>query len=131
MGTRTIRLPRKMVSTACHQLIPSAIMLEASVYVGMHADMEIHKAAMSFMPHLRSSGVVGAMSRLRNAVSAPSFRKATIASLISGVESSSITGMMADLLRQGEWTQATRSPARPMHGVSVRHARKSIHSGRG
>ena len=35
---------------------------EASMYVGMHADIEIHNAAMSFNPHLRSLTVVGAIS---------------------------------------------------------------------
>ena len=32
------------------------------MYVGMHADIEIHSAAMSFSPHLRSLRRVGAMS---------------------------------------------------------------------
>src|SRR5687768_9643606 len=52
MGTSTIVLPRKMVTTACHQLIPSAMSDDASMYVGTHADIEIHNAAMSFVAHL-------------------------------------------------------------------------------
>src|SRR5678816_1541121 len=62
MGKRTIQLPRKMVSTACHQFIPSAMSDEASMYVGTHADIEIHSAAMSFSPHLRSRKRVGKRS---------------------------------------------------------------------
>jgi hypothetical protein len=64
IGISTITLPRKIVSTACHQFIPPSISAEASMYVGMHADIEIQSAAMSFMPHLRSAADVGAMSRL-------------------------------------------------------------------
>src|SRR5437870_3140733 len=64
MGISTMVLPRKMVNTACHQFMPSLISEDASMYVGMQADMEIHSAAMSFIPHLRCARVVGAMSRL-------------------------------------------------------------------
>src|SRR5947209_10756960 len=64
IGTSTMQLPRKMVSTACHQFIPSLISDDASMYVGMQADIEIHSAAMSLVPHLRSCQVVGAMSLL-------------------------------------------------------------------
>ena len=64
IGTRTIALPRKIVSTACHQFMPSAISDEASMYVGMQADIEIQSAAMSFVPHLRAERGVGAMSAL-------------------------------------------------------------------
>jgi hypothetical protein len=64
IGTRTIVLPRKMVTTACHQFIPSAISDEAIIYVGMHADIEIHKDAMSLTPHRLWAKVVGARSAL-------------------------------------------------------------------
>src|ERR1700745_463380 len=37
---------------------------EASMYVGMHADMDIHRAAKSYTLHLRWAMVVGAMSGL-------------------------------------------------------------------
>src|SRR5437868_5207984 len=47
IGARTTRLPRKMVSTACHQFMPSSIIPEASMYVGTQAAMEIHRTAMS------------------------------------------------------------------------------------
>ena len=57
-------LPRKMVSTACHQLMPSAMSDEASMYVGTHADIEIQSAAMSFVAHLRSRRRAGARSSL-------------------------------------------------------------------
>src|SRR3954447_20794142 len=66
IGTSTIRLPRKTVTTACHQFIPSAINDEASMYVGMHADIEIQSAARSFVPQRRSAWVVGARSGLEN-----------------------------------------------------------------
>ena len=59
-----MRLPRKIVATACHQFMPPSISPEASMYVGMHADMLIHSTAMSFMPQRRSASVVGAMSGL-------------------------------------------------------------------
>ncbi len=45
IGRSTIRLPRKIVPTACDQFIPPPMSDEASMYVGMHADMLIHKAA--------------------------------------------------------------------------------------
>src|SRR5262245_15849128 len=64
MGASTTQLPRKMVRTACHQLMPSAISDEASMYVGTHADIEIQSAAMSFIAHLRSLIRVGARSWL-------------------------------------------------------------------
>src|SRR5260370_38800419 len=64
IGIRTMVLPRKMVSTACHQFMPSLIRDEASMHVGTQADMEIHSPPMSFIAHLRSARVVGAMSRL-------------------------------------------------------------------
>src|SRR5471032_1590300 len=62
MGMSTMTLPRKIVSTACHQFIPPEMSDEASMYVGMHADIEIHSAAMSFVAHLRSRMRVGARS---------------------------------------------------------------------
>src|SRR5262245_23088891 len=65
IGTRTMQLPRKIVSTACHQLIPSSIRDEASMYVGMHADMLIHSTAISRAAHLRRARGIGAMSRLK------------------------------------------------------------------
>ncbi len=65
IGTRTMRLPRKMVSTACHQFMPESIMPEASMYVGTHADIEIHSTAMSRMPHRRPERGTGAMSWLK------------------------------------------------------------------
>src|SRR5689334_8599059 len=64
IGKRTMVLPRKIVSTACHQLIPSAIRPDASMYVGTQADIEIHRAAMSLVPHFRSESRAGARSWL-------------------------------------------------------------------
>src|SRR5580700_617309 len=62
MGSSTMALPKKIVSTASYQFMPSEMSEEASMYVGMHADIEIHSAAMSIIPHLRSLTRVGAMS---------------------------------------------------------------------
>src|ERR1019366_4125751 len=53
IGTRTIRLPRKIVAMACDQFMPPPMSDDASMYVGMHADIEIHSAAKLSMPHLR------------------------------------------------------------------------------
>src|ERR1041385_1588906 len=53
IGISTIRLPRKIVTTACHQFIPPLTSDDASWYVGMQADMEIHSAAMERIDHLR------------------------------------------------------------------------------
>src|SRR5206468_8837045 len=64
IGASTIVLPRKIVSTACHQLIPSAMSEDASMYVGTQADIEIQSAAMSFIAHLRSRSLAGARSWL-------------------------------------------------------------------
>ncbi len=64
IGASTMMLPSVMVSTACHQLIPSAISDEASMYVGTQADIEIHSAAMSLVAHLRWAIVAGARSSL-------------------------------------------------------------------
>ena len=68
IGTNTIVLPRKMVSTACHQLMPSVMSEEASMYVGTHALIEIQRAAMSLVAHLRSARVVGARSSLEKSL---------------------------------------------------------------
>ena len=35
IGTRTIRLPKRIVPMACHQFIPFWMSPEASIYVGM------------------------------------------------------------------------------------------------
>src|SRR4051794_5203163 len=69
IGRSTTELPRKMVSTACFQSIPSAIIEEASVYVGMQADIEIHRAAISRAPHFLAESGVGAMSAFENSLS--------------------------------------------------------------
>ena len=45
MGTSTIVLPRRIVNSACCQLIPCVMRPEASMYVGMQCAMEIHRAA--------------------------------------------------------------------------------------
>ena len=57
-------LPRAIVRTACHQFIPSEIKDEASMYVGMQADIDTQSAAMSRVPHFRPVIGTGAMSAL-------------------------------------------------------------------
>jgi hypothetical protein len=59
-----MRLPRKTVRIACHQFMPSPISDEASMYVGMQADIEIHSAAKLSIPHLRPLVGTGAISAL-------------------------------------------------------------------
>jgi hypothetical protein len=46
MGTSTMRLPRRIVNRACHQLIPPWISPAASMYVGMQTESPIHSEAM-------------------------------------------------------------------------------------
>src|SRR5262249_24213670 len=65
IGTRTITLARTIVSTACHQFMPSSISDDASMYVGTQAAMATHSAAMSRRRHLRWAMVVGARSGLK------------------------------------------------------------------
>jgi hypothetical protein len=45
MGPSTMMLPRPMVSSACHQFMPTAMSPPASMYVGMQWAIEIHSAA--------------------------------------------------------------------------------------
>src|SRR6185503_16854656 len=45
IGITTMTLPRKMVMMACDQFMPPPISDEASMYVGMQADIEIQSAA--------------------------------------------------------------------------------------
>src|SRR5262249_60807641 len=46
IGTRTTLLPARMVSSACHQVIPCCMRPDASVYVVITTLMPIHSAAM-------------------------------------------------------------------------------------
>src|SRR5574342_1147244 len=64
IGTKTNTLARMMVNIACCQLIPALIKPAASMYVGMHTAMPIHKEAIFHIDHLRCSRVVGARSSL-------------------------------------------------------------------
>ena len=45
IGIKTMQLPRKMVSIACHQFMPPPINELANMYVGMHKLMLIQRAA--------------------------------------------------------------------------------------
>lgn len=65
IGISTITFARKIVRTACHQFMPSAIIPLASIYVGTHAAIEIHSAAISRTPHFRCESGTGAMSALK------------------------------------------------------------------
>ena len=42
IGINTIVLPRRIVSSACHQLMPAATRPDASMYVGMQCAMLTH-----------------------------------------------------------------------------------------
>src|SRR5215469_1139839 len=77
IGTRTMMLARTMVSTACHQFMPSSISDDASMYVGTQAAMATHSAAMSRRRHLRWAVVVGARSGLKYGEAAISPRTST------------------------------------------------------
>lgn len=54
MGTSTIKLPIRIVSSACHQVMPASIMPAASMYVGMHTLMPTHSAPMFQVLHVRA-----------------------------------------------------------------------------
>src|SRR5258708_13929 len=60
----TIRLPRKMVRIACHQFMPPPMSDDASMYVGMQADMEIQRAAKLPRRHLRREAGTGARAEV-------------------------------------------------------------------
>src|ERR671910_1545587 len=62
IGTRTMALPSRMVSIACHQVIPCCMRPDASVYVVMTTLMPIQSAAMFQVDQVRRSGAVGARS---------------------------------------------------------------------
>src|SRR5215470_1162527 len=77
IGTRTMMLARTMVTTACHQFMPSSISDDANMYVGTQAAMATHRAAMSRRRHLRWAAVVGARSGLKYGEAAISLRGST------------------------------------------------------
>src|SRR5262245_14661059 len=65
VGTSTMMLARTMVSTACHQFMPSSISDDANMYVGTQAAMATHSAAMLRRRHVRWAVDVGARSGLK------------------------------------------------------------------
>src|SRR5215468_5532588 len=77
IGTNTMMLARTMVSTACHQFMPSSIRDDASMYVGTQAAMATHSAAMSRRRHVRWAVDVGARSGLKYGEAAISPRGST------------------------------------------------------
>ena len=64
MGKRTMTLPTRMVTSACHQFMPAPMSPDASMYVGMQWAIEIHSAAYVYVDHVRLSIFVGARSSL-------------------------------------------------------------------
>src|SRR3954447_21815546 len=62
IGTSTMTLPSRIVSIACHHVIPCSISPEASVYVVITTLIPIHSAAMLYVDHVRRDGSVGARS---------------------------------------------------------------------
>ena len=67
IGTRTIVLPTRIVTSACHQFMPALIRPDASMYVGMQWAIEIHSAANVYVLHVRFAIFVGARSSLKSA----------------------------------------------------------------
>src|SRR5262249_50269735 len=74
IGTKTMMLARTMVSTACHQFMPSSISDDASMYVGTQAAMATHSDAMSRRRQGRWAVEVGARSALKYGEAAISSR---------------------------------------------------------
>src|ERR1041385_5497035 len=67
-----MRFPKKMVKMACHQFIPQLLVStneEASIYVGMQADIEIQRAAKLPARHFRRLAGTGARSSLNSLLS--------------------------------------------------------------
>src|SRR5439155_4877934 len=62
IGMRTIVLPKRMVTIACHQNMPCDIRPEASVYVVMTTLIPIQSAAMLYVDHVRRASGVGVRS---------------------------------------------------------------------
>src|ERR687895_1229763 len=62
IGISTMKLPSRITSIACHQLMPCDMRPEASVYVVITTLMPIQSAAMLYVDHVRRSGGVGARS---------------------------------------------------------------------
>src|SRR5689334_22870663 len=97
-----------MVSTACHQLMPSAMSDEASMYVGMQAERATQRAATSHSPQVRADGGTGARSGLQKPLpAAASLSLATAASVtprgeISAAPSIFFTGLDSPRLRVAE-----------------------------
>src|SRR5690349_7826148 len=69
IGTSTITLPSRIVRSACHQFIPTAMSPPAIMYVGMQCAMEIHSAAKLYVLHVRSVSGTGARSGLKSGLS--------------------------------------------------------------
>src|SRR6185295_15367932 len=72
IGASTITFPRPMVSSACHQFIPTDTSPPASMYVGMQWAMEIHSAAKLYVVQFRRAGGTGARSGLNSGLLATS-----------------------------------------------------------
>ena len=72
IGISTIRLPSPMVSSACHQFMPTAIRPPANKYVGMQCAMAIHNAAKLYVVQVRRPVGVGARSPLNSGLCAMS-----------------------------------------------------------
>ncbi len=64
IGTSTIVLPSRIVTSACFQFMPCAMSPDASMYVGMQCAIEIHSAAKLYVDQLRRAIGTGARSWL-------------------------------------------------------------------
>src|SRR5258708_36380881 len=74
-------LPSRIVSIACHHVMPCVIIPDASVYVVMTTLMPIHRAAMLYVDQVRRDSGVGARSGFRSGLadrSASTVTKSTV-----------------------------------------------------
>ena len=109
IGIRTITFPRNTVMTAWYQFIPSDIRDEESIYVGMHADMEIHNAAMLPVRHLRAESGTGARSALESGESLATGRTSAVIA----------SDMAARVRRNGAVVQRTVTLRTPLLGFCI------------
>lgn len=69
IGTNTIRLPSKIVKTACFQFMPPTISELASMKVVTFMDIEDYDAMELYVVRVRPAGWVGARSSLQSPAS--------------------------------------------------------------
>src|SRR5262249_44401130 len=83
IGIKTIVLPSRIVSMACHQFIPCSMNPPARVYVVITTDIPIQRAAMLYVDHVRWPMLVGARSGFHSGLVDTSSRSSTNSELES------------------------------------------------